>query len=66
MNMYWKLVLGLIVDMTCGEKTFKTSIYNYKYIDTNKRTDYNCNLTIIAIIVDSLTSQQIFIWNVNW
>lgn len=52
--------------MTCGEKTFKTSIYNYKYIDTNKRTDYNCNLTIIAIIVDSLTSQQIFIWNVNW
>lgn len=40
--------------------------YNYKYTDTNKRTDYNCNLTIIALIVDSLTSQQIFIWNVNW
>lgn len=34
--------------------------YNYKYTDTNKRTDYNCNLTIIAIIVDSLTSQQLY------
>lgn len=29
--------------------------YNYKYTYTKKRTDYNCNLTIIAIIVDSLT-----------
>lgn len=37
------------------KKPFLRPAYNYKYTDTNKRTDYNCNLTIIAIIVDSLT-----------